>query len=292
MRPTCAETFIRLGLGMKRSMRTNHVFFSAVCLLSACGASPSSHDEMDLQFPSDRFEHEFHVDPSDLSSTGANPFVDLRPGASLVLDGPRRLTITVLDETRVIAGVETRVVEEQWTRRGWALDEERAYLAVSKRTHDVYCFGRDVTFNSDTSIGRAGTWRAGEKGASPGLYMPASPVVGLRFQQEIAPGVTMRRCEVQATDAVAETPSGRFTGCLQLQVSRPEQPEDVRTMTYARGVGLVLEEDAWIDARADEHAEVDEDARDDPLPDAQKVGGDHTPSKYLLVSRKPPFSRR
>jgi hypothetical protein len=268
------------------------LLFSVLGVISSCGASPSSHDEIDLQVPSDRFEHEFHLDPSDLSATGTNAFLDLRPGATLELDGPDRLTITVLDETEKIGGVETRVVEDQWTRRGWASNEERIYLAVSKSTHDVYCFGRDVTFNEDTVIGHLGTWRAGERDASPGLYMPAHPVVGRRFQQEIAPGVTMRRCEVLATDAVVETPLGRFTDCVRIEVTRPEQPEDVRTMVYSPGVGLVSEEDAWIDARAVEHADANKDARADLPPDAQKVVGGHGASKYLLVSHKPSFSRR
>ena len=53
-----------------------------------------------------------------LSSIGANLFFILEPGWFLVLEGKdgeedARLTITVLDQTRRVAGVETRVVEER-----------------------------------------------------------------------------------------------------------------------------------------------------------------------------------
>jgi hypothetical protein len=262
---------------MRSMMHTRRAVCASILgLLSAC-ASNSYRDKIQV---SDRFEHAFQADASDLTSTGTNPFLDLRPGVILVLDGPQRLTITVLDETQEIDGVETRVVEERMTRDGWTSDVERICLAISGSTHDVYCFGRDVTYNGNTIVSHLGTWRAGDGDARPGLFMPATPVVGRRFQQEIAPGVTMRRCEVLATDAVVDTPGGKFSGCLRLEVTRPEQPEDVFTRIYAPGVGLVAEEEAWLDERGDLPA------------DQQKLGRYDKPTKYLLVSRTPPFGGR
>ena len=61
--------------------------------------------------------------PEPLSPTGRNRYFILEPGYQLVLEGkeqrrPVRLTITVLDEVKTVAGVETRVVEERETADG------------------------------------------------------------------------------------------------------------------------------------------------------------------------------
>src|SRR3712207_5097030 len=65
----------------------------------------------------------FPIEEGDLAPTGRNPYLILVPGHRLVLAGEEdgeavELTITVLDETETVAGVETRVVEERATTDG------------------------------------------------------------------------------------------------------------------------------------------------------------------------------
>ena len=58
----------------------------------------------------------FPVEPGELVSAGRNPYFVLEPGYRLVLEGgDRRLTITVLSETRTVDGIESRIVEERDT---------------------------------------------------------------------------------------------------------------------------------------------------------------------------------
>src|SRR6058998_638605 len=60
---------------------------------------------------------EFPVEKGELSASGRNPYFILEPGYQLVLEeGKERLTVTVLDETRTVEGLETRVVEERETK--------------------------------------------------------------------------------------------------------------------------------------------------------------------------------
>ena len=61
--------------------------------------------------PADRtWTTAFVLDPGELVTTGRNPYFILEPGYVLTLeDGKTRLVITVLDETRRIDNVETRV---------------------------------------------------------------------------------------------------------------------------------------------------------------------------------------
>ena len=67
----------------------------------------------------DEFTSDFAAEKADLASVGRNPYFILEPGYQLVLEGgTEELTITVLDETKQVDGVDTRVVEERETKDG------------------------------------------------------------------------------------------------------------------------------------------------------------------------------
>ena len=66
----------------------------------------------------------FDVKTAGLVTTGASRYFLLDPGYQLVLeDGDERLVISVLDETKLIDGVTTRVVEERETKGGKLVDQ-------------------------------------------------------------------------------------------------------------------------------------------------------------------------
>src|SRR5512145_762299 len=117
---------------------------------------------------------EFAVEKSELSSTGRNPYFILEPGYQLVFEGGReRLIISVLNETKMVDGVETRVVEERETRDGKLVEISRNYFAISKLTNDVFYFGEDVDIYKDGKVvNHSGAWLSGVKGARFGLMMP------------------------------------------------------------------------------------------------------------------------
>src|SRR5690349_6549209 len=67
-----------------------------------------------VQKDEDEWTSDFTAEKDHLTSTGRNPFFILEPGYQLVLEGGNeRLTVTVLDDTKMVDGVETRVVEER-----------------------------------------------------------------------------------------------------------------------------------------------------------------------------------
>ena len=93
----------------------------------------------------DPWTRDFALDAETWSSRGRNPYFILEPGYVLELEGGTvRLVITVLDETRRLAGVETRVVEERETDGGRLVEVSRNYFALSTRTNSVFYFGEDV----------------------------------------------------------------------------------------------------------------------------------------------------
>jgi uncharacterized membrane protein YkoI len=194
--------------------------------------------------PEDGFTDAFGESDADLGPTGRNPYFILEPGYVLELQGKEdgeeiTITITVLDETRKIAGVETRVVTEKETVNGEIKEVTRDYFAISKVTNNVYYFGEDVeNYRGGKLASRTGSWLAGEKGARYGLIMPAVPLLGAKYYQEVAPGVAMDRAEIVSLRATFECPAGKFAGVLKVEESNPlEKGKEFKH--YARGVGLL-----------------------------------------------------
>jgi hypothetical protein len=193
--------------------------------------------------PSDDWQCAFGVDKADLASSGTNPFFVLVPGYRCEYadhDGEGRLTISVLDQTEMIDGVETRVVEEREMDEGKLVEVSRNFCAISKTTKDVYYFGEDVDIYKDGKVVKhEGAWRSGVGGAKFGLMMPGATTVGRRYYQEYAPEVAMDRARILSTSASIKTPAGAFTGCLKVEETSPIEPNARDFKVYAPGIGLV-----------------------------------------------------
>jgi hypothetical protein len=183
----------------------------------------------------------FLIEGNELRSTGRNPYFVLEPGFELVLeDGNERLTITVLAETKTVAGVETRVVKEVETKGGALVEISRNYFAISARTNSVFYFGEDVDIYENGRVVRHdGAWLAGVNGARFGLLMPGVPLVNGRYYQEIAPRVAMDRAQILSVTGTLTTPAGRFTNVLRTEETTPLVSTERSQKYYAPGVGLV-----------------------------------------------------
>ena len=193
------------------------------------------------------FTDTFPVEEGELVSSGRNAYFVLEPGFYQILEGKEdgqdvRNTITVLNETRKIAGVETRVIEDKVWKNGQLAESTRDYYAISKKTSSVYYFGEDVDNYKDGKIdNHDGSWIAGEKGAKFGLMMPGTPLLGSRFYQELAPGVGMDRLEIVSLSETCETPAGKFDRCLKTEETSPLEPGVRDYKLWAPGIGIVEE---------------------------------------------------
>jgi hypothetical protein len=204
----------------------------AFLLVAMAGGAGAGDDSWTTDFP---------VEPGDLVSRGRNPYFILEPGYTLVLeDGGERLTITVLDETRKVGDVETRIVEERETDDGRLKEVSRNYYAISKRTNSVFYFGEEVDmYKGDKVSSHGGAWVSGQNGARHGLMMPGLPLAGSRYQQEVAPGVAMDRAEIVGLSDTLRTPAGEFTGVLKVSETNPLQKLFSREHKYyVRDIGL------------------------------------------------------
>jgi hypothetical protein len=164
----------------------------------------------------------------------------------LVLEGKEKgkpvvLTITVLNETKLVDGVETRVVEEKETAGGQPVEISRNYFAISANTSDVFYFGEDVDMYKDGKVvGHEGAWLSGVNGARFGMMMPGTPLLGARYQQEVAPKVAMDRAEVVSLTETVQTPTGKFEKCLKTEESSAVEAGKEHKV-YAPGIGLIYD---------------------------------------------------
>lgn len=210
------------------------VFVIAFTLILALFAQTRDPDEQ-------TWISNFPLAPDELTSTGRNPYFILEPGYVLVLEeGNERLTISVLNETRKVDNVETRVVEERETKAGRLVEVSRNYFAISKRTNNVYYFGEEVDlYKAGKVTSHEGAWLAGVNGARFGLMMPGSPALRARYYQEIAPGVAMDRAEIVSLSGTLKTRAGKFDRTLKTVETTPLEPGIAESKYYAPGVGLI-----------------------------------------------------
>lgn len=213
--------------------RAMAVILAAAAAVGQEGAPPEKHP----------YTETFRIEAGELGPTGANPYIILEPGFTLVLEGKDEggevnLTITVLDDIKKVDGVETRVVEERETAGGNLKEVSRNYFAISKKTNSVYYFGEDVDIYKDGKVvDHGGAWLSGEKGARFGLMMPGTPLLGARYYQEVAPGVAMDRAEIVSLDETLDTPAGKLEHCLKTRETTPLE-KGTEHKVYAPGIGL------------------------------------------------------
>jgi hypothetical protein len=191
----------------------------------------------------------FDLENCDFFSTGKNSYFILEPGYQVILEGEEedgekiQLTMSVLDETKIVDGVETRVVEERETEGGNLVEVSRNYFAICKPTNDAFYFGEDVDIYEDGEIvSHEGAWLAGQNDAKAGMIMPGKVEVGIKYYQEIAPGVAEDRAEIVSVNEVLDTPAGNFQNVLKTEETNPLEPSEKEYKFYAPGIGLIQEE--------------------------------------------------
>jgi hypothetical protein len=218
-----------------------HAVTLLLCVCLTASAIAARRSQRPTSTERDAWSRTFAVEPGELVATGRNPYFILEPGYQLILEGGSvRLAVTVLDATRTVAGVETRVVEERETDNGQPVEVSRNHFAISTRTNSVFYFGEDVdAYKNGAIIGHEGAWLAGINGARFGLAMPGEPRPKAKYYQEIAPKVAMDRAEIVSLTAMVTTPARVFTNCLKIEETTPLEPRTKEAKYYARGIGLV-----------------------------------------------------
>ncbi len=215
------------------------------CVLTAVAILASSAAWAQDKGTNPRWQKEFGISDCDLLTTGGNSYFILEPGHQLVLEGgDTKVQITVLDETKTVDGVITRVVEEREWEDGELHEVSRNYFVICERTKDAFYFGEDVdNYDDGKIINHDGTWRAGVDGNKPGLIMAGAPKPGMKYYQEIAPGTAMDRAEIVSLDETCKVPAGTFSKCLKIKEGTALNIFEKEYKYYAPGIGLIHDAD-------------------------------------------------
>jgi hypothetical protein len=218
-----------------------------------------------------QFTTEYRLKDCKFQTRGANPYFILKPGYQLVLEGEEdktnvRLVITVLRETEKIVlpnigAVQTRVVREEHYENGLLVEVSRNFFAICEKTNDVFYFGEEVDIvNPDGTISHEGAWRAGVKGAKPGIIMPGTFLLGSRYFQELAPGLALDQAEHVEMGLTVKTEAGTFKGCVKIIETTPLEPGAESEKIYCPGVGLVFDSGVeLVRINSNDHGKNDHD---------------------------------
>lgn len=186
--------------------------------------------------------------PSHFSADVTHPLLPLVPGQTLIYEGQiqeglERHEVTVMEETRTIAGVDCREVRTLETIDGELREIVTDWYAQDLQGN-VWCFGHSAQHLNDGFIdGMEGSWRAGHRQAKPGIVMPHEPYAGQVFRQELAVNVAESLGKVVVVDMVATLAIGSYTGCIEIEDKSILEPEELENRIYAPAVGLVRETD-------------------------------------------------
>jgi hypothetical protein len=180
------------------------------------------------------------------SANVTNAYFPLRVCSRITLAGledgvEKAVRITVLNETRMISGVPTRVVEEYHTEDGELVELSYNFFtqalgggvpstATSPRDGTACYYGELVDiYHPDGTITHEGQWITGEAGARPGIVMPARAKLGQAYLQEVASGVAEDRAWHTALGATL----------MAVTEDTPLDPGHFSHKVYRKGRGLV-----------------------------------------------------
>ncbi len=217
---------------------------SSISSMKAFGQQPIEFTENEIN----GWKKSFDLDECNFSSIGYNDYMILLPGHQLILEGKEnttdvQLSITVLNETKIVNGIETRIVEEKKTEDGELDEIAKNYFAICKPSDDLFNFGEEVDYYENGKIiNHEGAWEAGVNGSKPGIVMTGKVELNSRFYQEIAPSIAEDRAEIISMTETVNTPAGVFDKVIKSEETNPLEPGSIDYKFYAKGIGFIKEE--------------------------------------------------
>jgi hypothetical protein len=249
--------------------RTNLIGFAPITLLLLTFAvvtlAPGSASGRLVKLPFDAG----NFPPFPVINVINNPFWPLPVGATFVYlaqteDECSFDKVTVTANTKLVLGVQTRVVRDQsWVTE--VNDDGSCNLATATLTEDTEDYYAQDIFRNIWYFGEAtraqdpetlectseGSWLAGAAptpDAEPGIIMLARPQPGLRYRQELAEDVAEDLAAVLRVNASVSIDIGEFNRCVKTKEWTPLAPGEIEHKFYcfdAQGnsAGLVLIEE-------------------------------------------------
>lgn len=237
-------------------MKTQHIVLVAVLVLVAAAV-------VWVLSGSDKGAYSPDIQPRNFSATVDNPYFTLVPGTRFVYEakkaeGTERIEVTVLPETKMVMGVETRVVRDQVFLNGSLIEDTLDWYAQD-REGNVWYFGEDTAEYEDGVLtSHHGAWEAGVDGALPGIVMKAVPKVGDSYYQEYYAGEAEDRGDVLSVNETVVVPQGTFVGCVKTKDYTALDLQSLEHKYYCKEIGFTTLEVDITDSERVELISVEE----------------------------------
>ena len=153
----------------------------------------------------------------------------------------------MLNKTRVVSGVATRVVRDRVFLEGLLIEDTFDWYAQDN-DGNVWYMGEDVTdfeYDDDGKVigtSHPGAWEAGVDGALPGHIMKASPQMGDSYYQEFYLGEAEDEGEVVALGETTTVRDTTYQNVLRIR-DGSILDDAFAFKSYAPGIGTILEEE-------------------------------------------------
>ena len=157
-----------------------------------------------------------------------------------------QILVEVLHGTRIVAGVESRIVRDRVFLDGLLVEDTFDWFAQDT-SGNVWYMGEDVTdyhYDDDGNLigtSHPGQWETGVDGALPGYVMPVTQAVGDHFYQEFYPGEAEDHAEIIGIDETLDLPGFPTFHSVVMTLDQSLDPEDFEHKFYAPGIGLIAE---------------------------------------------------
>ncbi len=215
----------------------------AVLALVACGGG-GSKSSSSSRLP--QGTKPVKLDPADFTTNIDNPYWPIRPGSHWVYrevenGEAQRVDVTVTNQTKMLDGIEARVVHDRVSRNGETLEDTYDWYAQDSHGNLWYLGEDTAEYENGKLKTKEGTWAAGVNGAEPGVVVPASPRQGMRYREEYYAGHAEDGAEVLSVNSQVQVPFGRFRNALLTRNYSTIEPTVEEMKLYAKGVGPVIE---------------------------------------------------
>jgi len=223
-----------------------------------CEDIEEARDYLCAVFGEDPYDPE--IDPGNFLSLAQiienpNPYLPLLPGNEWVYESEdETITVTVLDETREIMGVEAVVVRDVEEEDGELIEDTFDWFAQDIDGNVWYMGELSRNYEDGELSDIDGSWEAGVDGAKPGIIFRAMPIIGELYRQEFLIGEAgvVGLTESVTADESTEAGFDCENSCLLTFEGSPLEPDELEAKYYIPGVGHIL----TIDLEEDEREEL------------------------------------
>jgi hypothetical protein len=184
---------------------------------------------------------------SDFTAQVDNPWYPLKPGTTYTYLGHKdghvaRDVLIVTRQTRTITGIPCVVIQDRLYLDGKLHERTTEWYSQDKQGN-VWYLGENTAELDKTGhvVNTDGTWLAGAKGATAGIFMFARPKVGRSAQQEFLKGQAEDHFKVLDMHASVKVPRFSSDHAVLTKEWTPLEPGVIDHKLYVRGIGTVLE---------------------------------------------------